>query len=108
MIDQTNYAKSIKSKRLKAIKPESDLSKITRGKIQPQALELEQAVLGAVMLDRDAMPDIIDLLRPESLYLESHQIIYAAMQHLFNQAKTIQLLTINEEIFKIGRREEEA
>lgn len=106
MIDQTNYAKSIKSKRLKAIKPENDLSKITRGKIQPQALELEQAVLGAVMLDRDAMPDIIDLLRPESFYLESHQVIYEAMQHLFNQAKTIDLLTIHEELLKMGKLEE--
>lgn len=103
MIDQTNYAKTIKTKRLKAIKPENDLSKFTHGKIQPQALELEQAVLGAVMLDRDAMPDIIDLLRPDSFYLESHQIIYEAMQQLFNQAKTIDLLTIHEELLKMGK-----
>ncbi len=106
MSDQPNYAKSIKSNKLKALKPESDLNRMVYGKIQPQALELEEAVLGAVMLDRDAMPDIIDLLRPDSFYLEAHQIIYEAMQLLFNQAKTIDLLTMHEELLKMGKLEE--
>lgn len=106
MSDQTNYAKTIKTKRLKAIKPENDLSKMVHGKIQPQALELEESVLGAVMLDRDAMPDIVDLLRPASFYHESHQIIFEAMQNLFNQAKTIDLLTMHEELLKMGKLKE--
>ncbi len=103
MSDQTNYAKPIKSNKLKALKPDSDLNRMVNGKLQPQALELEEAVLGAVMLDRDAMPDIIDLLRPDSFYHESHQIIFEAMQQLFNQAKTIDLLTMHEELLKMGK-----
>lgn len=106
MSDQTNYAKPIKSNKLKALKPDSDLNRMVSGKLQPQALELEEAVLGAIMLDRDAMPDIIDLLRPESFYHESHQLIYEAMQQLFNQAKTIDLLTMHEELLKMGKLEE--
>ncbi|MBY5957831.1 replicative DNA helicase [Membranicola marinus] len=106
MSDQTNYAKPIKSNKLKALKPDSDLNRMVYGKIQPQALELEEAVLGAIMLDRDAMPDIIDLLRPDSFYHEAHQIIYEAMQQLFNQAKTIDLLTMHEELLKMGKLQE--
>src|SRR5690606_10490661 len=106
MSDQPNYVTPIKQNKLKALKPESDLNRMVYGKIQHQALELEEAVLGAVMLDRDAMPDIIDLLRPESFYLEAHQIIYEAMQLLFNQAKTIDLLTMHEELLKMGKLEE--
>ncbi|WP_236974487.1 replicative DNA helicase [Membranihabitans maritimus] len=91
-----------KNNRLKAIKPENDLTKMVYGKLQPQATELEEAVLGAVMLDREAMPNIIDLLRPESFYSEAHQLIYQAMQQLFNQTKPIDLLTMHEELLKIG------
>ncbi len=105
MSDQTNYATPFKSNKLKALKPQSDLNRMVYGKLQPQALELEEAVLGALMLDRDAMPDIIDLLRPDSFYHEAHQLIFEAMQQLFNQAKTIDLLTMHEELLKMGKLE---
>lgn len=106
MSDHTNFAKPIKSNKLKALKPDSDLNRMVNGKLQPQAIELEEAVLGAIMLDRDAMPDIIDLLRADSFYHESHQIIYEAMQQLFNQAKSIDLLTLHEELLKMGKLQE--
>jgi replicative DNA helicase len=46
------------------------------GKIPPQALEIEEAVLGALMLEKDALSTVIDILKPESFYKDSHQEIY--------------------------------
>ena len=50
-----------------------------QAKVQPQALELEKAVLGALMLDREAVMSVIDTLSPESFYLEAHQNIDRAI-----------------------------
>jgi hypothetical protein len=46
------------------------------GKLPPQAVELEEAVLGALMLDKNAVAEVIDLLQPESFYYDSHQKIF--------------------------------
>jgi len=72
------------------------------GKVQPQAVPLEEAVLGALMLDREALPLVMDILRPESFYLESHQLIYKAAIRLFERSNPIDLLTLTEEMRKSG------
>ena len=43
------------------------------GKVPPQAVDIEEAVLGAIMLEKDALISVLDILRPESFYKESHQ-----------------------------------
>ena len=80
----------------------SDLSSFVFGKVQPQALQLEEAVLGALMLDKDALPAVMDILRPESFYTEAHQAIYKAITELFRGSKPIDLLTVTEELRKMG------
>lgn len=70
------------------------------GKIPPQALDLEQAVLGAIMLEKDAILSVLDILEPESFYKEAHQQIYTAAQQLSMQENPIDLLTITEELRK--------
>jgi len=72
------------------------------GKIPPQAIELEEAVLGALMLERDAVNDVIDILKPESFYKENHQKIYAAIQELFQRSEPIDILTVTAELRKTG------
>lgn len=72
------------------------------GRVQPQAVELEQAVLGAIMLNREALPLVMDILKPESFYLESHQIIYRACLYLFGQTYPVDLLTVTEHLHKSG------
>ena len=78
------------------------LSNYVFGKIQPQAIPLEEAVLGALMLDREALPMVMDILRPESFYLESHQHIYRAIIKLFERSNPVDLLTVTEELRKSG------
>ncbi len=79
-----------------------DLSNYVFGKVQPQALPLEEAVLGAVMLDKNALTIILDILQPESFYSEGHQHIYRAMRRLFDRSQPIDLLTVMEELKKSG------
>lgn len=76
-----------------------------QAKVQPQAIPLEEAVLGALMLDRDVVMSIIDTLSPESFYLDAHQNIYKAILSLFNQSSPVDLLTVTEELRKAGALE---
>jgi replicative DNA helicase len=78
------------------------LSNFVFGKVQPQAIPLEEAVLGALMLDREALPLVMDILRPESFYLEGHQHIYRAVVRLFERSNPVDLLTVTEELKKAG------
>ncbi|HET7819293.1 MAG TPA: DnaB-like helicase N-terminal domain-containing protein, partial [Bacteroidia bacterium] len=75
------------------------------GKLQPQAVDLEEAVLGALMLDKDALTNVIGILRPETFYKEAHQRIFAAIQTLFAKAEPVDILTVVQELKKIGELE---
>lgn len=80
----------------------NDLSNYVFGKVQPQAMPLEEAVLGAIMLDKDALPVVLDILQSASFYTEGHQLIYKAMLRLFEKTQPIDLLTVTEELRKTG------
>lgn len=73
---------------------------IDLGKVPPQAIELEEAVLGAIMLEKDAILQIIDLLKPESFYKDEHQKIFQAIIDLTSSNRAIDLLTVTEELRK--------
>ena len=68
------------------------------GKLPPQAKELEEAVLGAVMLEKKAFDAVIEILKPECFYIEAHQRIYKSMQSLANKSQPIDILTVVEEL----------
>ncbi|MEI7663497.1 MAG: replicative DNA helicase [Bacteroidota bacterium] len=72
------------------------------GKIPPQALDLEEAVLGAMMLENDRLAEVIEVLKPEVFYKESHQIIFSAIQRLFGHNEPVDILTVTEELRKNG------
>lgn len=76
------------------------------GKIPPQATDLEEAVLGALMLDKEALTDVIDIVKPESFYKEDHQVIFAAILDLFQRSEPIDILTVTQELKKKGKLEE--
>ncbi len=83
----------------------ADLSEYVFGKLPPQALPLEEAVLGAIMIERDAIVTVVDFLRPEHFYLERHQVIYRACLHLFETMQPIDILTVGEQLKKSGDME---
>ncbi len=80
----------------------ADLGSFVFGKVPPQAAALEEAVLGALMLDKDAFPSVLDILRAESFYSEAHQAIYKAIFELFRASKPIDLLTVTEELKRMN------
>ncbi|MFC4210820.1 replicative DNA helicase [Pedobacter lithocola] len=75
------------------------------GKLPPQALDLEEAVLGALMLEKDALSAVIDILKPEVFYQESHQKIFAAIHMLFEKSKPVDILTVTAELRQMGTLE---
>ncbi len=93
--------KEHKSGILKGNKPRGgDLSNYVFGKVQPQARDLEEAVLGALMLDKNALAIVLDILRAESFYYDGHQLIYKAMLRLFEHSQPVDMLTVMEELKK--------
>lgn len=75
------------------------------GKLPPQAIDLEEAVLGALMLEKDALTTVIDILKPESFYVEKHKEIYTAIVQLFNNSEPVDLLTVTNQLRKSGKIE---
>ena len=71
---------------------------IEHGKLPPQARELEEAVLGALMLDKNALTSVIQILQPESFYVEAHQKIYGAIRMLFEKTQPIDILTVTNQL----------
>src|SRR5690606_23295382 len=72
------------------------------GKLPPQAGDLEEAVLGALMLEKNALCEVIDILRPETFYVEAHQKIFEAIYSLFQKSAPIDLLTVTAELRQMG------
>lgn len=76
------------------------------GHLQPQAPELEAAVLGALMIEKDAYPLISEILKPESFYEHRHQLLYKAIQTLALQQNPIDILTVAQQLRTTGELEE--
>lgn len=99
MTDNTNQP------RITRKKPSYDNPTNFLGKVPPQAIELEEAVLGALMLEKDALTNVIDILKVESFYKESHKVIFQAILDLFTESQPIDLLTVTSQLRKNGALE---
>src|SRR5690242_6574418 len=75
-----------------------DISSMVYGKIPPQARELEEAVLGAIMLEKSAFDTVIEILKEECFYVEAHQRIFSAMTKLSAKSMPVDILTVVEEL----------
>ena len=78
----------------------------TYGHVMPQAPEVEKAVLGALMIDKDAYLEVCDLLRPESFYEPRNQMVYEAIQKLSMEQNPVDVLTVADMLGKMGKLEE--
>ena len=75
------------------------------GKIPPQAIDIEQVVLGAMMLEKEALNDTINIITKESFYDPRHQFIYGAMHDLFANTMPVDLITVTDRLQKNGELE---
>ncbi len=85
--------------------PEAKLN-MEYGRIPPQAVDLEEAVLGAIMLEKDAVIAVLDILKPESFYKDAHQKIYRTIVDISMAEKPIDILTVTEELKNKGELDE--
>ena len=72
------------------------------GRMPPQAVDVEQAVLGAVLIERDAIPKAIEILPSDAFYDGRHQKIYEAVEALFERGHPVDLITLSEELKRRG------
>ena len=79
---------------------------LTYGHLMPQAPEIEKAVLGALMIDKDAYLEVCNLLRPESFYEPRNQMVYEAIQQLSRDENPIDVLTVTDMLGKMGKLNE--
>ena len=79
-------------------KPVVDVSTLVYGKIPPQSKELEEAVLGAIMLEKAAFDVVIEIIKPECFYVDAHQRIFKAMKELADKNSPIDMLTVVEQL----------
>ena len=78
---------------------------LEKGKLPPQAIDLEEVVLGAMMIDKKGVDEVIDLLTAEAFYKETHQFIFQAIFALFQKSEPIDLLTVSNQLKKDNNHE---
>lgn len=78
---------------------------LEKGKLQPQVLDLEEAVLGAMMIDKKGVDDVIDILQPDAFYKDAHKHIFEAIVQLFTETQPIDLLTVSAQLKKNAKLE---
>lgn len=90
---------AIRGKKLENI----DLSALDFGKKPPQARDLEEAVLGACMLESAALNHVIEILSPQMFYVEAHQLVYRAILDLFHKNEPVDIMTVTEQLRLNGK-----
>ncbi|MFM2138777.1 MAG: replicative helicase [Bacteroidota bacterium] len=95
-MDLSNFNKDRTTRQRRKTSPE--LGNMVFGKVPPQAKDLEEAVLGAIMLEKNAFDTVVEILKPECFYVEAHQRIFSAMQGLSTKSQPIDILTVAEEL----------
>lgn len=76
------------------------------GKVQPQAIEVEEAVLGAIMLEKDAFSKVSEILTVETFYERKNQLVFEAIRRLALEQKPIDILTVNQQLIADGTLDE--
>lgn len=89
---------SLNKDRTKRRKSSIDMGTMMYGKVPPQSKELEEAVLGAIMLEKSAFDTVTEIIKPECFYVEANQHIFKAMQGLQQKSMPIDILTVVEEL----------
>ncbi|MDP5081456.1 MAG: replicative DNA helicase [Winogradskyella sp.] len=78
----------------------STIISLEKGKIPPQAIDLEEVVLGAMMIDKKGVDEVIDILSPDAFYKDAHRHIFEAIFKLFENSEPVDLLTVSSQLKK--------
>lgn len=81
----------------------TSIMNLEKGKLPPQAIELEQAIIGAMLIDRNGQDEAIELLNSDVFYKDSHKVIFEAISNLYNKDSAIDLLTVSAELKRTSK-----
>ena len=74
-----------------------------KGKLPPHTVDLEEVVLGAMMIDKKGVDEVIDILQPDAFYKDSHKIIFNSIINLFDKQEPIDIKTVSHQLKKEGK-----
>lgn len=97
-----NMSEDVKSGEGALIKSKANNNFKQGGRLLPQAVDLEEGVLGALMIDNNAVNDVIEILQPDSFYKDAHKKIYSAILELFQESEPIDILTVTAKLKQKG------
>ena len=75
-------------------------------RVPPQNIEAEQAVIGSMLTDQDAVSSAIETLKPEDFYREDNRLIYVAILNLYSRSEPIDIITVKSELESMGKFEQ--
>jgi len=91
---------------VRPLRQEGPLQDLEMGKKMPQAVDLEEAVLGSILIDKESLIEVIDVLKKESFYKDSHQVIYQCVLDLFEHDEPIDMVTVAQRLRTEGKLNE--
>ncbi len=75
------------------------------GKVPPHDIDAEQAVIGSMLTDKDAVVDAIEILKSDDFYRQDNKTIYESILNLYNKAEPIDIITVKSELTSLGKLE---
>ncbi|HYH03784.1 MAG TPA: DnaB-like helicase N-terminal domain-containing protein, partial [Bacillota bacterium] len=67
-------------------------------RIPPQNIDAERSTLGSMLLDKEAINNVVELLKPEDFYREAHRVIFEVVVHLSGKGEPVDIITVSEEL----------
>ena len=84
------------------VSPFSEKGKISAEKLPPQSVEAEESVLGSLLIDKNAVIRVADILRSEDFYKRAHQLIFTAILHLYEKSEPVDVLSLSNRLKETG------
>ncbi|EGD33951.1 replicative DNA helicase DnaB [Capnocytophaga sp. oral taxon 338 str. F0234] len=100
------YMENISPQSIETVIAPRTIPTLEKGKIPPQNLELEEVILGGMLIDKRGVDEVIDILSDEAFYSPAHQKIYAAIYKLFKDSQPVDMMTVREQLLKDGNLKE--
>ena len=79
-------------------KPSADLSTMIYGKIPPQAKDIEEMLLGSIIVESYCLPNVVNMVSPEMFYVDAHQKVFKAILNLYDRNSPVDLSTVVEQL----------
>lgn len=75
---------------------------LSEGRVPPQAVDMEEAVIGALLIDKNAINEVIEILEPQAFYKDAHSMIFESIKELFADSQPIDIFTVADYLKKSG------